>query len=283
MATEEKEISSIVEDMSLLDKDYENNKTGEINEPELFDSEPLMLDKEYDPENSKNSNNDEIQKQVFSLKKIKEKIKVSARQETVKIDDIVKEHEHEIKSLYEEEISLNKNMLDFQKNKNQMQYEIMQQQKELIKKYEKEIEELKNLNQQYSKNITKLKEVYSDLKNKEEEIKHYQNDNLRLGNKLFEASKKLENTKERINKFENDKFKIQEQIDNLNKIISQNKDVQNISKITIKEKPDVELDIKNEPDIKLPNIKLDESSENSEEKNKTIHEVNLKTKNIFGN
>ena len=123
MATEEKEISSIVKDMPLLDKDYENNKTGEINEPELFDSEPLildsrplildseplildseplildseplMLDKEYDPENSKNSNNDEIQKQVFSLKKIKEKIKVSARQETLKIDDIVKEHEHD--------------------------------------------------------------------------------------------------------------------------------------------------------------------------------------------
>ena len=153
MATEEKEISSIVEDMPLLDKDYENNKTGEINEPELFDSEPLILDseplildsellildKEYDPENSKNSNNDEIQKQVFSLKKIKEKIKVSARQETLKIDDIVKEHEQEIKSLYEEEISLNKNMLDFQKNKNQMQYEIMQQQKELIKKFKSTI------------------------------------------------------------------------------------------------------------------------------------------------
>ena len=59
--------------------------------------------------------------------------------------------------------------------------------------------------------------------------------------------------------------------------------MQNISKITIKEKPDVELDIKNEPDIKLPNIKLDESSKNSEEQNKAIHEVDLKTKNIFGN
>ena len=57
MATEEKEISSIGEDMPLVDKDYENNKTGEINEPELFDSEPLILDKEYNLENNKNSNN----------------------------------------------------------------------------------------------------------------------------------------------------------------------------------------------------------------------------------
>ena len=66
MATEEKKISSIGEDMPLADKDYENNKTGEMNEPLLFDSEPLildseplildseplLLDKEYDPENS---------------------------------------------------------------------------------------------------------------------------------------------------------------------------------------------------------------------------------------
>jgi len=78
----EKEISSIGEDMPLVDKDYENNETDEINEPAIFDSEPLILDKEYDLENSKNSNNDEIQKQIFSLKKIKEKIKVSARRET---------------------------------------------------------------------------------------------------------------------------------------------------------------------------------------------------------
>ena len=61
----EKEISSIGEDMPLVDKDYENNKTGEINEPEIFDSEPLVLEKEYDIENNKKSNNsnkDEIQK-----------------------------------------------------------------------------------------------------------------------------------------------------------------------------------------------------------------------------
>ena len=61
----------------------------------------------------------------------------------------------------------------------------------------------------------------------------------------------------------------------------------NISKMTIKEKPDLELDIKKEPDIELdikkePDIKLDEGSKNSEEKNKIIHELNLKTKNIFG-
>ena len=42
----EKEISSIGEDMPLVDKDYENNETDEINEPLIFDSEPLILDSE---------------------------------------------------------------------------------------------------------------------------------------------------------------------------------------------------------------------------------------------
>ena len=73
----------------------------------------------------------------------------------------------------------------------------------------------------------------------------YQTDNLRLSNELFEVSKKLEDHKIQINKFENNKSQIQEQIYNLNKIISknnivknhfdlfsQNKDVQNIPKIT---------------------------------------------------
>ena len=48
-------------------------------------------------------------------------------------------------------------------------------------------------------------------------------------------TKKLENTKEQVNKFENDKLKIQEQLYSLNKIISQNRGVQNISNIKIKE------------------------------------------------
>ena len=68
---------------------------------------------------------------------------------------------------------------------------------------------------------------------------------------------------------------------NLNEIISknnivkdqvnqfaQNKDTQNISEITINEKPDIELDI---------------GSQDLEEKNKELEEVNEKTKNIFAN
>ena len=82
-----------------------------------------------------------------------------------------------------------------------------------------------------------------------------------------------------MNEFENNKSQIQEQIYNLNKIISknnivknhfdlfsQNNDVQNISKITAKEKPDIELTINHESD---------------EEKNKVLEELNLKTKDIF--
>ena len=138
----EKEISSTGEDMSSVDEDYENNEPDEMNEPLIFDMkpEPLILDKEYDLDNNKNSNNsnnDEMQTQVSSLIKKKETIKVNVRQETLKIEDIVKEQEKEIKSLYEEKMNLNQNMLDFQKNKNQLQYDIIQQQKELIKKTKK--------------------------------------------------------------------------------------------------------------------------------------------------
>ena len=56
--TSEKEISSIGENITLVDKDYENNETDEINEPSIFDSEPLILGKEYNLENNKNLNKD---------------------------------------------------------------------------------------------------------------------------------------------------------------------------------------------------------------------------------
>ena len=148
-----------------------------------------------------------------------------------------------------------------------------------LKNKEEEIKELKNLNQEHNEKIISLEKANSDLKNKEEEIKHYQNDNLRLASQLFETSEKLENTKAQINKFESNKSQIQEQIHNLNEIISknnivknhfalssQNKDVQNISKITVKEKPDIELT---------------RNHENVEEKNKVLEELNLKTKDIF--
>ena len=140
-------------------------------------------------------------------------------------------------------------------------------------------DELKNLNQKSNEKILDLKETNKNLKNKDDKIKHYQNDNLRLSKELFENSKKLEDHKIQINKFENNKSQIQEQIYNLNKIISknnivknhfdlfsQNKDVQNISKITVKEKPDIELTT---------------NHENVEEKNKVLEELNLKTKDIF--
>ena len=224
-------------------------------------------------------------------------------QERLRTSDIIKEQEKQLKSLYEEKSELNQNMLDFQKNKNHLQSEFIYKQKELIKKYEDEIKEfqnlnkindeknndlksredeineLKNLNQKSNEKILDLKETNKNLKNKDDKIKHYQNDNLRLSKELFENSKKLEDHKIQINKFENNKSQIQEQIYNLNKIISknnivknhfdlfsQNKDVQNISKITVKEKPDIELTT---------------NHENVEEKNKVLEELNLKTKDIF--
>ena len=286
-----KEIPNIDESMPLLDKNDKNNELAELNKP-------LILNKEY------NSQKELIKKY--------EKDFTNARQETLKINDVIKDQEQQLKLLYEEKIELNQNTLDFQKNKNQLKSEFIHKQQELIKKYEKEmkefknlnqeynekiislenansdlknkeeeIKELKNLNQEYNEKIISLEKANSDLKNKEDEIKHYQNDNLRLANQLFETSKKLENTQSQLNKFESNKSQIQEQIHNLNEIISknniakdqiiqfaQNKDTENISKITIKEKPDIELDI---------------SSQDLEEKNKDLEEVNEKTKNIFAN
>ena len=233
-------------------------------------------------------------------------------QERLRTSDIIKEQEKQLKSLYEEKSELNQNMLDFQKNKNHLQFEFIYKQKELIKKYEDEIKEfqnlnkinnekivnleeknndlknkedeineLKNLNQKSNEKILDLKETNKNLKNKDDKIKHYQNDNLRLSKELFENSKKLENTKEQLKEVENNNSQIQQKINNLNKTISkyniveseidqlsENKDIQNISKITIKEKP---------------KIKLDTSTKDIEEKNKEFDNIDEKVKNIFVN
>ena len=290
----EKEIetqSLLKNKITKLEKDFVGAKV-ETRANEVTDTEKLHQIKEIKVENN-------LKKDLTNV-----------RQETLKINDVIKDQEQQLKLLYEEKIELNQNTLDFQKNKNQLQSEFIHKQQELIKKYENEIKEFKNLNQKYNEKIINLEKVNSDLKNKEEEIKelknlnqehnekiislekansdlknkeeeikHYQNDNLRLANQLFETSKILENTKAQINKFESNKSQIQEQIHNLNEIISknnivkgqinqfnQNKDTQNISKITVKEKPDIELTINHESDA---------------EKNKVLEELNLKTKNIF--
>ena len=290
----EKEIetqSLLKNKITKLEKDFVGAKV-ETRANEVTDTEKLHQIKEIKVENN-------LKKDLTNV-----------RQETLKINDVIKDQEQQLKLLYEEKIELNQNTLDFQKNKNQLKSEFIHKQQELIKKYENEIKEFKNLNQKYNEKIINLEKANSDLKNKEEEIKelknlnqehnekiislekansdlknkedeikHYQNDNLRLSKELFENSKKLEDHKVRINKFENNKSQIQEQIYNLNKIISknnivknhfalfsQNKDVQNISKITVKEKPDIELTINHESDA---------------EKNKVLEELNLKTKNIF--
>ena len=261
----EKEIetqSLLKNKITKLEKDFVGAKV-ETRANEVTDTEKLHQIKEIKVENN-------LKKDLTNV-----------RQETLKINDVIKDQEQQLKLLYEEKIELNQNTLDFQKNKNQLQSEFIHKQQELIKKYEKEMKEFKNLNQEYNEKIISLEKANSDLKNKEDEIKHYQNDNLRLANQLFETSKKLENTKAQINKFESNKSQIQEQIHNLNEIISknnivkdkinqfaQNKDTQNISKITINEKPDIELDI---------------SSKDLEENNKELEEVNEKTKNIFAN
>ena len=292
----EKEIetqSLLKNKITKLEKDFANAKVETIAN-EVTDNEKLNQINEIMKDNN-------LKKDFTNI-----------RQETLKINDVIKDQEQQLKLLYEEKIALNQNALDFQKNKNQLQSEFILKQQGLIKKYEKEIKEFKNLNQEYNEKLISLEKAINDLKNKDEEIKelknlnqehkekiitleksnshlkskedeikHYQNDNLRLSNQLFDVSKKLENTKAQINKFENNKSQIQEQIQSLNKIISknniikdqiiqfaENKDDLNISNIAIEEKPSVELDI---------------DSQDLQENNKELEEVNEKTKNIFTN
>ena len=92
----------------------------------------------------------------------------NARQETLKINDVIKDQEQQLKLLYEEKIELNQNTLDFQKNKNQLQSEFIHKQQELIKKYENEIKEFKNLHQEYNEKIKEeiTEELYNFLKKK---------------------------------------------------------------------------------------------------------------------
>ena len=296
------EIQSLLKNkITKLEKDFANAKVETLVD-EVTDNEKLNQFNEIMKDNN-------LKKDFTNV-----------RQETLKINDVIKDQEQQLKLLYEEKIELNQNALDFQQNKNQLQSEFILKQQELIKKYENEIKEFKNLNQKYIEKITSLEKsindlknkdeaifknkdeeikelknlnkeynekiitlekVNSDLKNKEDEIKHYQNDNLRLSNQLFDVSKKLENTKAQINKFENNKSQIQEQIHSLSKIISknnivkdqiiqfaENKDDQNISNIAIEEKTNVELNI---------------DSQELQENNKELDEVNEKTKNIFAN
>jgi len=176
--------------------------------------------------------------------------KDNAKEETLKINQLINEQEKHLKLLHEEGLEIDQDMLNFEKNKNQLQVEFIDKQTKIINKSEEEIKGLKNLNQEHQEKITSLEEVISSLKNKEEgfknlnqkykekttsleeaisnfqikeeKIKFYQNDNLKLSNELFVASKKLEDTKQIINEFKNKKFQIQEQIHNLNKIISKN-------------------------------------------------------------
>ena len=320
----------------ILDKEYssENNKNSsnlsndEIQKKsfQLLDEEELPLDtekiiqeaeailvskKEIAEKNEATIIKDgDVDTKKLKQIKIEHDLKkdfIVAREETLKINYFINEQEKQLKLLHEEGLEIDQDMLNFEKNKNQLQVEFIDKQKKLIDKNEEETKKLKILNQEYQKKISsseefignlkikeensknlsqkyiekiaKQEEIITNFKTKEEEIKFYQNDNLRLSNELFEVSKKLEDHKVRMNEFENNKSQIQEQIYNLNKIISknnivknhfdlfsQNNDVQNISKITVKEKPDIELTINHESD---------------EEKNKVLEELNLKTKDIF--
>ena len=98
--------------------------------------------------------------------------KDNAKEETLKINQLINEQEKQLKLLHEEGLEIDQDMLNFEKNKNQLQVEFIDKQKKLINKNEEEINELKNSNQEYQEKITSLEEVINSLKNKEEGFKN---------------------------------------------------------------------------------------------------------------
>ena len=261
-----------------LKNDLSNAKNWDLSEEAIERELNQIKNSKYDVEQEKLRTSEIIREQEKQLKSLYEE-KSELNQNML---DFQKNRNHlqsefiykqkELIKKYEDEIK------EFQ-NLNKINNEKLVNLEEKNNDLNNKEDELKNLNQKSNEKILDLKETNKNLKNKDDKIKHYQNDNLRLSKELFENSKKLEDHKIQINKFENNKSQIQEQIYNLNKIISknnivknhfdlfsQNKDVQNISKITVKEKPDIELTT---------------NHENVEEKNKVLEELNLKTKDIF--
>ena len=261
-----------------LKNDLSNAKNWDLSEEAIERELSQIKNSKYDVEQEKLRTSEIIREQEKQLKSLYEE-KSELNQNML---DFQKNRNHlqsefiykqkELIKKYEDEIK------EFQ-NLNKINNEKLVNLEEKNNDLNNKEDELKNLNQKSNEKILDLKETNKNLKNKDDKIKHYQNDNLRLSKELFENSKKLEDHKIQINKFENNKSQIQEQIYNLNKIISknnivknhfdlfsQNKDVQNISKITVKEKPDIELTT---------------NHENVEEKNKVLEELNLKTKDIF--
>ena len=261
-----------------LKNDLSNAKNWDLSEEAIERELSQIKNSKYDVEQEKLRTSEIIREQEKQLKSLYEekselnqnmldfqKNKNHLQSEFIyKQKELIKKYEDEIKEFQNLNKINNEKLVNLEEKNNDLN--------------NKE-DELKNLNQKSNEKILDLKETNKNLKNKDDKIKHYQNDNLRLSKELFENSKKLEDHKIQINKFENNKSQIQEQIYNLNKIISknnivknhfdlfsQNKDVQNISKITVKEKPDIELTI---------------NHENVEEKNKVLEELNLKTKDIF--
>ena len=264
-----------------LKNDLSNAKNWDLSEEAIERELSQIKNSKYDVEQEKLRTSEIIREQEKQLKSLYEE-KSELNQNML---DFQKNRNHlqsefiykqkELIKKYEDEIKEFQNL----NNINDEKMVNLEEKNNDLKSKEDEINELKNLNQKPNEKILDLKETNKNLKNKDDKIKHYQNDNLRLSKELFENSKKLEDHKIQINKFENNKSQIQEQIYNLNKIISknnivknhfdlfsQNKDVQNISKITVKEKPDIELTT---------------NHENVEEKNKVLEELNLKTKDIF--
>ena len=82
--------------------------------------------------------------------------KDNASEEILKINQLINEQEKQLKLLHEEGLEIDQDMLNFEKNKNQLQVEFIDKQTKIINKSEEEIKGLKNLNQEHQEKITSL-------------------------------------------------------------------------------------------------------------------------------
>jgi len=236
-----KKSKNINEVMTILDKNPLDN-TG--NESE----EPLILDKEYNSELLSKLRQEEklpidtesiiaeAEKTLATEKKlnhIKEIITDSnlkkdfknVKNQTLKINDVIKEHEKRLKSLYEKKDEFDLDIINFQKNKNQLQFDFINKQQEAIKKYEEEARKLKNENQllvesnnikleliqKNNKEITNLQEVYNNLKIAENELKELKNLNQEYSKKIVSLEKlntDLKNKEEEVKHYQNDNLRL---------------------------------------------------------------------------
>ena len=257
---------------SEINKNYQNNKSAELNKP-------LVLTREHIPQKEKTLNNEEVKKEIleeihnFFKKKIKKntlKLIFDQQQEIKKFQKKINFLNENGKILDTSNRNLLFNLLKINKNKKiliesnkkiQQEYneKIINLEKENsnLKNQDNEIKELKNLNHEYNKKIISRDEAYRNLKNENEKItesnnrlKFYQNENLRLASELFASHKRYDVIKKQLYDLGLQKDQISNQIQELNNLVSKSNLVAPSFSSELPSEPKKNIKDKVEEDIK---------------------------------